>query len=166
MHKFVSSLLIVALLGVLMLLPVKSEAYISTVVVAVAPAGPIGPVIAGILIGVSVLLTFLGLGGPDCDDLAKKFLSVPNINSIRGENRDFGGRVTEKMKCECKTTGGVNQVFIVGDPRGALIGATAQSKIYDHKALNIGNWVLGKTTSKKVCDVPEAYEIDFIGTSK
>src|SRR3989344_6798499 len=130
MHKFMSSFLIIALLGVLMSLPTKSEAYISTVVVAVAPAGPIGPVIAGILLGISVLLTFFGLVGPDCDDLAKKFLSVPNINSIRGGNRDFGGRVTEKMKCECKTTGGVSQVLIIGEPKGALIGATAQSKIY------------------------------------
>ncbi len=146
--------------------PVKSEAYISTVAPIIAPAGPIGPIIAGVLIGISVLFTFLGFLGPDCDGLAKDFLKIPGIDSIRGGNKAFGGKIVQKIKCTCETFGGIKEVLIVGQPKGALIGATSKSKVYDYNSLNTGNYVLGKTTNKKVCDVPEAYEIDVIGTSR
>ena len=163
MHKFVASLLIVALLGILMLTPAKSVAIAPVIVVP-----PVDPITVAINIAISLiipLLKFFGVGGgPDCDKLISDFIKTPAAKTLSGGSAPFGGKISKKTECICEKK--VNEVIVVGPPKAAIIGITGRSKIYDHKSLNLGNWVLGNTTSRKICNYPIAYEVDIIGTSR
>ena len=178
MRQIIGIFLVVSLLS-LGLPASHAKAFTSAAAPLVVGAGPFGPVLAGILIGLGGFLSLFGFGWPDCDDLVKDFFKIPGSDVFGSGGRLFGGKIIQKTECECggesisssaasigAFLGAKKDVFIVGDPKPAGIARTSSSKLFDYKSLQQGNTVLGKTTTKKVCDYPPAYEIEMVGTSR
>ena len=147
-----------------MTFPAKSVAYISLAApVIVAAGGPIGPIVYGILTAISGLLALFGFGGPDCDKLITEFNKTSGAQELTGGNKSFGGKIAQKTKCVC---GGKGEVIVIGPPKEAFVVLTQKSQVFDYGSLKIGNWVLGNTSGRKMCNYPPAFEVDIIGTSR
>ena len=162
-----------------MTFPVKTEAIASTVVAGTSIWTKIcfDPISCTISIVVTVLpfiddfLRLLGIGDCSSDDFYKG-LTDKGISKDQFEfhfstsNENFGGKIEETQECKCKGTDDLDRVIAVGAPRPALVGLTSGTKIYQQNSFAVGNWVIGKTTGRIVCEVPLAYEASFIGTSR
>lgn len=106
-------------------------------------------------------------------------ISLTSLPSFGGSGGGvFGGQITDKISCTCS----MSTLIKVGSPKGGTFIKTATSKVYDHKALDINNYVLGNTKSSKATCNRLEYDpatrtvrckrkgsgnvIDKIGTSK
>lgn len=181
MRKFIALLLVFSFLA----LPELSIAITPTVPPASGggfPAICADPTSCAIIIGIQVFLVLFGsklkcLFGSEKDIFAAgltpqtvvgngAYDNLFGVRSLTDTNGPFGGQVLGVQKCKCGKKLGVQNVMMIGPPRRTMVAVTSATKVYDHRAVRGGNWVLGRSTSQVVCRIPKALAIEEIGTSQ
>src|SRR3989344_4039041 len=184
MHKLVALFLILAF----WMSPVVSTAYIK--IPTASPGGGLGgffkpcgdPTSCAIFIGIQVFLILFEsklacLFGSETDMFAKglspstvvkneTYDNIAGVRSLTDTIGSFGGQILSKQPCKCGAKLGVKDVIMVGPPKRTMVAVTSATKVYDYKATNDGNWVLGISTNEIVCRIPKALGIAKIGTSR
>jgi len=153
-------------------------------------SGPHAPICTAVSVAIEVFLTLFkskiacsfgaetGIGGIIKGGLSKNIaleeaLKINDFIERINKSDNFGGQIIKVMECKCggdtgiaKDLLGKKNVFLIGDPRPAVVGLTPGSKVYNYKSLKEGAEVLGKKTNQKVCTNPIAYAIKQVGTSR
>ena len=184
MNRYVVICIIFVLISApLFLVPGKTQAYIST---AATVGSACGPVCIGAVVGIQVFLAVFGkklscLFGSEQDMFAaglspqtvvkdSAYQALPGVAGLR-KSGPFGGKIIKKFECKCDGDNlssflGKKEVMFIGSPTPMVIGVTANTKNYDHRSFQEGNWILGEATSQRVCRIPVAYGIKYVGTSR
>ncbi len=174
----------------LLLIPARTQAIISTAATGggtnLLQLCAVHPLACGVAASVAAFLAVFGkklscLFGSEQDMFAaglspqtvvkdSAYNALPGVAGLR-KSGPFGGQIIKKFECKCDGGNlasflGKKEVMLIGSPTPMMIGVTATTKNYDYRSFQEGNWLLGEATSQRVCRIPVAYGIKYVGTSR